>query len=137
MACRNLVQAWYLIVSINLHQKLIVSFILCVCVALVDLLACVYFLSCISDFGNNFLQNRQNCSQLPGSSRVSSARALPSRVTGKGRGRGDFRLSAKEAKAESTRIKERELSTPEVFQAFSTRFIRLNGILFTRTRYFY
>ncbi|KAG1327900.1 protein SMG7 [Cocos nucifera] len=80
-----------------------------------------------------FEKNRQICSQLPGNSRVSSARALPSRVTGKGRGRGDFRPSAKETKVESTRIKERELSTPEVFKAFSTRFIRLNGILFTRT----
>ncbi|XP_008794961.2 protein SMG7-like isoform X1 [Phoenix dactylifera] len=80
-----------------------------------------------------FEKNRQNCSQLPGSSRVSSARALPNRGTGKGRGRGDFRPSAKETKVETTRIKERELSTPDIFKAFSTRFIRLNGILFTRT----
>nr|XP_029117225.1 protein SMG7 isoform X2 [Elaeis guineensis] len=80
-----------------------------------------------------FEKNRQNCSQLPGSSKVSSARTLPSRATGKGRGRGDFRPAAKETKVESTRIKERELSTPEVFKAFLTRFIRLNGILFTRT----
>ncbi|XP_073117640.1 nonsense-mediated mRNA decay factor SMG7 isoform X2 [Elaeis guineensis] len=80
-----------------------------------------------------FEKNRQNYSQLPGNSRLSSARALPSRVTGKGRGRGDFRPLAKETKVEHALAKELELSTPEVLKSFSTRFVRLNGILFTRT----
>lgn len=81
------------------------------------------------------MQNRQNYSQLPGNLKVPSARTLPARPAGRGRGRGNTRLVAKDTKTETTPVKERENSIPEVFKAFSTRFVRLNGILFTRTRY--
>nr|CAD1831813.1 unnamed protein product [Ananas comosus var. bracteatus] len=80
-----------------------------------------------------FEKNRQNYSQLPGNLKVPSARTLPARPAGRGRGRGNTRLVAKDTKTETTPVKERENSIPEVFKAFSTRFVRLNGILFTRT----
>ncbi|CAN4118646.1 unnamed protein product [Withania somnifera] len=62
-----------------------------------------------------FEKNRQSYSQLAGDAKVSSIKAAPSRTTGKGRGKGEMRHIS------------------EIFQTFSTGFVRLNGILFTRT----
>ncbi|KAK1323987.1 Protein SMG7 [Acorus calamus] len=54
-------------------------------------------------------------------------------MNGKGRGRGHTKILAKDSKVESDSFKEVEPSISEVYKAFSTRFVRLNGILFTRT----
>ncbi|XP_010928322.1 nonsense-mediated mRNA decay factor SMG7 [Elaeis guineensis] len=79
-----------------------------------------------------FEKNRQSYSQLPGA-KIPSSRALPLQSAGRGRGRADTSLLAKDTKTESVPTEEREFSTSEIFRAFSTRFVRLNGILFTRT----
>lgn len=78
-----------------------------------------------------FEKNRQRIVQLP-SAKTAASNVLPPRSTGRGRGRGDARLLAKDSNMESP-IKEQELSSAEIFKAFSTRFVRLHGILFTRT----
>jgi hypothetical protein len=41
----------------------------------------------------------------------------------------------KEAKKELVSPEKPEISMPEIFKAFCVKFVRLNGILFTRTRY--
>ena len=56
-------------------------------------------------------------------------------MTGKGRNRCESRVPPKDRKTEPVLVEERELTVPETFKAFSIRFVRLNGILFTRTRY--
>ncbi|CAA3029079.1 Hypothetical predicted protein [Olea europaea subsp. europaea] len=55
-------------------------------------------------------------------------------MPGKGRGKGETRPSIKDDKVDSSAVKERVFTASEVFKAFSIRFVRLNGILFTRTR---
>ncbi|GAB4843936.1 hypothetical protein Ancab_013900 [Ancistrocladus abbreviatus] len=79
-----------------------------------------------------FEKNRQNYSQLLGDLKAS----LPKAVTlqsRKGRGKGEARLLPKDTKGEASLIKERACSIPETLKAFSVKFVRLNGILFTRT----
>ncbi|KAG0455734.1 hypothetical protein HPP92_023522 [Vanilla planifolia] len=80
-----------------------------------------------------FEKNRQKAAQLT-TAKAASANGLPPRSTGRGRGRGrvDGRFPAKNRCVDSS-IKDQELSIPEIFNAFSTRFVRLQGILFTRT----
>ncbi|KZV32293.1 hypothetical protein F511_19139 [Dorcoceras hygrometricum] len=81
-----------------------------------------------------FEKNRQNYSQLLGDAKVSSAKATPSRVPGKGRGKGETRQPYKENGRVSTNsVKERPSNKSDLFKVFVTRFVRLNGILFTRT----
>ncbi|CAH9127574.1 unnamed protein product [Cuscuta epithymum] len=79
-----------------------------------------------------FEKNRQNYSQLLGDAK-SSVKAAPARVAGKGRGKVDTRLSQKEERPETHALKDKASSVSDVFKVFSTRFVRLNGILFTRT----
>ncbi|KAJ6804009.1 protein SMG7-like [Iris pallida] len=76
-----------------------------------------------------FEKNRQSFSQLPG--KPTSVK-ISSRPNGRGRGRGD-RVLAKNSKVEGSPPKEHKLDMHDVLKAFSTRFVRLNGILFTRT----
>ncbi|KAF9605404.1 hypothetical protein IFM89_016981 [Coptis chinensis] len=83
------------------------------------------------------LQNRQSYSQLPGDSKVSSVKIVPPRKTGKGRGKGETVHPPEDNKVEVTSIKERTLNTPEILKAFCVQFVRLNGVLFTRTTYFH
>ncbi|WOL13538.1 protein SMG7 [Canna indica] len=80
-----------------------------------------------------FEKNRQIFSQLPGNTKAATGRRLPSRSAGRGRGRGDTKFLLKDAKAEATPTKYQDPTMSEVFKAFSTRFVRLHGILFTRT----
>ncbi|KAM0942723.1 putative telomerase activating protein Est1 [Dioscorea sansibarensis] len=80
-----------------------------------------------------FEKNRLSYSLLSGSAKVPSAKTMPTRPAGRGRGRGDARLLSKVTKAENVPVKEQELSTEQIFRSFSTRFVRLNGIVFTRT----
>ena len=79
-----------------------------------------------------FLQNRRSYSQLSGEAKA-SVKMVPVRLSGKGRGKGETRV-ARDNRVEAS-VKERVTSIPETFKFFSLHFIRLNGILFTRTRY--
>lgn len=79
-------------------------------------------------------QNRQSYSQLLGDVKTSSFKPRQVRTTGRGRGKGDNKPAIKNVKAKSALVKEKSHSMGEILKAFSIRFIRLNGILFTRTR---
>ncbi|KAK4345918.1 hypothetical protein RND71_036094 [Anisodus tanguticus] len=80
-----------------------------------------------------FEKNRQCYSQLPGDAKALSVKAAPSRPTGKGRGKSEMRQSLKDDKVVASLPKEKASGISEIFKTFSTGFIRLNGILFTRT----
>jgi hypothetical protein len=80
------------------------------------------------------MQNRQIYGQLPDSNKVPSAKTLLPRPSGRGRGRGEVRFQPKDVNAE-TAERERECNIRDTLKAFYIRFVRLNGILFTRTRY--
>ncbi|CAA7407549.1 unnamed protein product [Spirodela intermedia] len=75
-----------------------------------------------------FEKNRQKCSQLPANPKTN-----PLKIRMTGRGRGYTGVLAKNVKSEDVPVKERELGVPEIFNAFCIRFVRLNGILYTRT----
>ncbi|XP_072962461.1 nonsense-mediated mRNA decay factor SMG7-like [Typha angustifolia] len=79
-----------------------------------------------------FEKNRQSYSQLPSNTKVTPSWIVPSRSAGRRKGRGDTRLLAKDTRTEANVVKG-ECNTFEIFKVFSTRFVRLNGILFTRT----
>ncbi|KAA8517982.1 hypothetical protein F0562_015456 [Nyssa sinensis] len=80
-----------------------------------------------------FEKNRQSYSQLLGDAKASSVKTAPARMTGKGRGKGETRASLKDSRVEASLVKERLSNKPETHKMFSIRFVRLNGILFTRT----
>ncbi|KAH6794550.1 hypothetical protein C2S52_005027 [Perilla frutescens var. hirtella] len=80
-----------------------------------------------------FEKNRQNYTQLLGDGKAPAVKMPPSRAPGKGKGKGESRPSLKENKLVASAVKERALNKPELFKAFITKFVRLNGILFTRT----
>ncbi|CAL9063155.1 unnamed protein product [Musa banksii] len=80
-----------------------------------------------------FEKNRQSYSLLPSNTKTASGRRLPARSAGRGRGRSDTKLLPKDSKIETTSTKDEELTMSQVFKAFATRFVRLHGILFTRT----
>ncbi|CAL5356601.1 unnamed protein product [Camellia sinensis] len=78
------------------------------------------------------ISNRQNYSQLFGDAKA-SVKMPPARMTGKGRGKGKGETRVpKDDRVEASLVKEKA-SLPEIFKAFSICFVRLNGILFTRT----
>ncbi|KAK4481756.1 hypothetical protein RD792_012667 [Penstemon davidsonii] len=79
------------------------------------------------------LENRQNYTQLFGDARVTAVKSAPSKMATKGRGKGEAKSSFKDNKVETGSVTERSSNKFEPFKAFITRFIRLNGILFTRT----
>ncbi|XP_058788316.1 nonsense-mediated mRNA decay factor SMG7 [Vicia villosa] len=76
-----------------------------------------------------FEKNRQSFSQLPGDAKVLAVKESSGRPTGKVRGKVEAKLATKTA---SARIEEAS-SMQETYKYFCTRFVRLNGILFTRT----
>ncbi|PSS15727.1 hypothetical protein CEY00_Acc13218, partial [Actinidia chinensis var. chinensis] len=77
-----------------------------------------------------FEKNRQSYSQLSSEGKA-SVKMVHVHLSGKGRGKGETRV-ARENKVEAS-VKERASSIPETFKFFSIRFVRLHGILFTRT----
>ncbi|KAL5987635.1 hypothetical protein ACLOJK_035385 [Asimina triloba] len=79
-----------------------------------------------------FEKNRQSYSRLPRDAKASSAKVVPVRMNGRGRGRSETRVPVKDARME-TPVKEAMSSTLETRKAFLILFVRLNGILFTRT----
>ncbi|KAJ8641272.1 hypothetical protein MRB53_017966 [Persea americana] len=80
-----------------------------------------------------FEKNRQSYFQLPRDAKVSSTKAVSGRTNGRLRGRGETRNLAKDVTVESSSVKERAFCIQEIYEAFCVRFVRLNGILFTRT----
>lgn len=80
-----------------------------------------------------FEKNRQSYSQLLGDSKASAVKASTVPKTSKGRGKGEAKLPNKDTSLESSAVKESVFSMHETLKAFIIRFVRLNGILFTRT----
>ncbi|KAL8258586.1 hypothetical protein R6Q59_026539 [Mikania micrantha] len=80
-----------------------------------------------------FEKNRQSYCQLLGDLKPTPTKKLPARMNGKGRNRGETRVSLKDKKTEPHTVLEKDIIVPETLKAFSIRFVRLNGILFTRT----
>ncbi|KAF8396252.1 hypothetical protein HHK36_017867 [Tetracentron sinense] len=76
-----------------------------------------------------FEKNRQSYTQLLGDGKASLVKTVPVRMSGKGRRKGEARLLSKDTKMQAS--SKRSIS--DTFKAFCTRFVRLNGILFTRT----
>ncbi|KAL2483005.1 Protein SMG7 [Forsythia ovata] len=79
-----------------------------------------------------FEKNRQSYTQLLGDAKA-LVKAAPSRMPRNGRGKGETRPSIKDNKVEASSVKERASSIADLLKAFITQFVRLNGILFTRT----
>ncbi|KAI3941026.1 hypothetical protein MKW92_020022 [Papaver armeniacum] len=80
-----------------------------------------------------FEKNRQSYLQLPGDAKASSVRNIPVRKTRKGRGKAETVMQLEDSKVDPHSMKERRCSIAETFKNFCVRFVRLNGILFTRT----
>lgn len=80
------------------------------------------------------LQNRQSYSQLLGDVKTSPIKIRQVRNTGRGRGKDDNKPTTKDVKVDTALIKEKSRSMAEILKSFCTLFVRLNGILFTRTR---
>ncbi|CAA0829838.1 Protein SMG7 [Striga hermonthica] len=81
-----------------------------------------------------FEKNRQNYTQLLGDAKTAAAvKMTPQRVPGKGRGKGETKPSFKDSKIEATVVKGKASNNFDLLKVFVTRFVRLNGILFTRT----
>ncbi|KAF8036563.1 hypothetical protein BT93_C2321 [Corymbia citriodora subsp. variegata] len=74
-----------------------------------------------------FEKNRQSFSLLHGDAKSSMVQS-----TGKVRGQ-QAKLASKEAVAEAATFKESKSNTHDTYNSFCIRFVRLNGILFTRT----
>ncbi|KAF7815647.1 protein SMG7-like [Senna tora] len=80
-----------------------------------------------------FEKNRQSYSQLPGDVKALGVKESSVRSTGKGRGKLEAKLATKGTGVETNPRKEGALNSQESYKSFCTRFVRLNGILFTRT----
>ncbi|KAK7304901.1 hypothetical protein VNO77_42795 [Canavalia gladiata] len=80
-----------------------------------------------------FEKNRQSFSQLPGDAKALAVKESSGRLTGKGRGKGETKLATRATGVDVSPKTEGASSMQETFKYFCTRFVRLNGILFTRT----
>lgn len=87
-------------------------------------------------------QNRNQYSQLlalknavPGAGAQVAPTGAPGRNDRNSHGgRGTVKLAKKDVKAENADIVATSAKTPDLRRCFQTRFVRMNGILFTRTR---
>nr|KYP37878.1 Protein SMG7 [Cajanus cajan] len=79
-----------------------------------------------------FEKNRQSFSQLSGDAKALAVKESSGRSTGKGRGKGEAKLATRGTSVDAS-PKPGASSTKETYKYFCTRFVRLNGILFTRT----
>ncbi|XP_014509094.1 protein SMG7 [Vigna radiata var. radiata] len=79
-----------------------------------------------------FDKNRQSYSQLSGDAKAHAVKESSGRVTGKGRGKGEAKLATRGTGVDAS-PKIGASSIQETYIYFCTRFVRLNGILFTRT----
>ncbi|KAJ6741676.1 SMG-7 SUPPRESSOR WITH MORPHOLOGICAL EFFECT ON GENITALIA PROTEIN 7 [Salix viminalis] len=82
-----------------------------------------------------FEKNRQSFSQLCGDAKASLTKNATRQIgrRGRGRGRGSRMSPVKDNKKDASALKKNTSSIPETLKAFRIRFVRLNGILFTRT----
>ncbi|KAK8649695.1 hypothetical protein V6N13_139361 [Hibiscus sabdariffa] len=80
-----------------------------------------------------FEKNRNNYSQLPGDVKAPLVKDPAVRLSGKGRGKVEAKLSSKDTKMETSSAREKVSGLQDTFKSFCIRFVRLNGILFTRT----
>ncbi|KAK8566455.1 hypothetical protein V6N13_002161 [Hibiscus sabdariffa] len=79
-----------------------------------------------------FEKNRHNYSQLPGD--VKAPFKDPAvRQSGKGRGKVEAKQASKDGNMKTSPAKEKVYVVQDTFKSFCIRFVRLNGILFTRT----
>ncbi|XP_057843224.2 nonsense-mediated mRNA decay factor SMG7 isoform X2 [Cryptomeria japonica] len=80
-----------------------------------------------------FEKNRQHYSHVR-EAEVALIKQMPTKVAGRGRGRGrgDTKFAVREEKQDPA-IKKIQVNIAEVNKTFRIRFVRLNGILFTRT----
>ncbi|KAF2291955.1 hypothetical protein GH714_042297 [Hevea brasiliensis] len=83
--------------------------------------------------GNPHHQNRQSYTQLLGDAKGSMAKDSSMRLTSKGRGKGEAKPAVKDTNVEANVVNERSPNIREIYKSFCIRFVRLNGILFTRT----
>lgn len=80
-----------------------------------------------------FEKNRQSYTQLLVDSKTSATKTGPVKISGKGRGKTEARFSLKEHKSDPSPVKEQVSNTLDRLKAFTVKFVRLHGILFTRT----
>ncbi|KAK8520600.1 hypothetical protein V6N12_004534 [Hibiscus sabdariffa] len=80
-----------------------------------------------------FEKNRHNYSQLPGDVRAPLVKEPAVRLSGKSKGKVEAKLSSKDANMEMSPDREKVSGVQDTFKSFCIRFVRLNGILFTRT----
>ncbi|XP_028797617.1 protein SMG7 [Neltuma alba] len=80
-----------------------------------------------------FEKNRQSYSQLPGDVKALGVKESSGRLTGKGRGKVETKVAVRSSGVEASPGKDGASNMPERCKNFCTRFVRLNGILFTRT----
>ncbi|KAG5010972.1 hypothetical protein JHK87_019487 [Glycine soja] len=79
-----------------------------------------------------FEKNRQSFSQLSGDAKTLAVKESSGRSTGKGRGKGEAKLATRGIGVDAS-PRTGASSIQETYKYFCTRFVRLNGILFTRT----
>ncbi|XP_062082256.1 nonsense-mediated mRNA decay factor SMG7 isoform X2 [Humulus lupulus] len=80
-----------------------------------------------------FEKNRHSYSQLSGDAVARGGKDSPAKLSGKARGKGEGKHVSKDTNAETKLVKEGVSSSQESYKSFCVRFVRLNGILFTRT----
>ncbi|XP_061362606.1 nonsense-mediated mRNA decay factor SMG7 [Gastrolobium bilobum] len=80
-----------------------------------------------------FEKNRQSFYQLPSDAKALAVKESYGRLTGKGRGKVEAKLATRGAGVDASPRTEGASSIQETYKYFCTRFVRLNGILFTRT----
>lgn len=80
-----------------------------------------------------FEKNRQSFSQLCWGAKASLTKNATRQIGRRGRGKGSKMSPLKDNKKDASALKKNTSSIPETLKAFKIRFVRLNGILFTRT----
>lgn len=80
-----------------------------------------------------FEKNRQSYSQLHGDMKASVISESPAQITAKGRGKAEDKLQPKDANVGASLVAKKAASVHDPYKAFCIRFVRLNGILFSRT----
>ncbi|PON97621.1 DNA/RNA-binding domain, Est1-type [Trema orientale] len=80
-----------------------------------------------------FEKNRHSYTQLTGDANARGGKESPAKFTGKARGKAEGKPVSKDANTEASLVKEGVSSSQERYKSFCVRFVRLNGILFTRT----
>ncbi|XVF69492.1 hypothetical protein PTKIN_Ptkin11bG0086600 [Pterospermum kingtungense] len=80
-----------------------------------------------------FEKNRHNYSQLLADVKTPSVKGPAVRLSGKSRGKMEAKLTSKDVNMEFSPAKEKVSGVHDTFKSFCIRFVRLNGILFTRT----